>query len=509
VEIKDSPRYAWRGIMLDVSRHFFDKTEVEHVLDLMAMHKLNRFHWHLTDDQGWRIEIKKFPKLTDIGAWRDGIGFNLDPRRSDHYRIDGKYGGFYTRADIREVVAYAARLHIIVIPEIEMPGHSQAALAAYPEFSCTKNTEAVGVKAGVMDAIYDAGDDAVFAFLDDVLAEVSALFPGPYIHIGGDEVPKGPWKKSADCKAGIQSEGLKDEDELQSYFIKRVEKIVESKNRQLIGWDEILEGGLAPGATVMSWRGMGGGIKAAQAGHDVVMTPTSNCYFDHSQTRRKGEQPTIGGFLSLQQVYSFDPTPPALATDQARHVLGGQGNLWTEYVPNLRQAEYQLFPRACALAEATWSQKDRKDYPDFLRRLNLLEKRFDLLGLNYFRDSAPATRPSTVPIGTWSPDQMTDQFLPLSWNAGRGVTKPGKYEVLMQYTEGACRLDIKWVALQADGVEIARDTHDGTTGGSDKHNQYEITVPAFRVGAKLILIAQVRSDGGNDSNGIVTVTATP
>jgi hexosaminidase len=507
VEIKDSPRYAWRGLMLDVSRHFFDKGEVEHVLDLMALHKMNRFHWHLTDDQGWRIEIKKYPKLTEVGAWRDGIAFNLDPKRSTHYRADGKYGGFYTQEDIREVVAYAAKLHITVIPEIEMPGHSQAALAAYPQFSCTKKAAGVGVKAGVMDAIYDAGDDAVFGFLDDVLTEVSALFPAEYIHIGGDEVPKGPWKKTADCQARMKAEGLKNEEELQSYFIKRVEKIVESKHRRLIGWDEILEGGLAPNATVMSWRGIDGGIAAAKSGHDVVMTPTSNCYFDYSQTKRKGERPTIGGYLPLERVYSFDPTPAHLTQEQARHVLGGQGNLWTEYVPNLQQAEYQLFPRACAMAEATWSPADQKDYSDFLRRWKLHRKRLDVMGVTYFHESPPTTGPAVTPIGTWVPAQMSEKFAAMTWDASKAITKPGRYRVTMQYTGGACRLDIAWVALEIDGKEIARDTHDGRTGGSDSKNEYELTVPAlaFKNGAKLTLVAQVRSDGGTDSNGTVTI----
>jgi hexosaminidase len=481
---------------------------VEHVLDLMALHKLNVFHWHLTDDQGWRIEIKKYPKLTEIGAWRDGIGFHLDPKRSTHYRADGKYGGFYTQDDIRDVVAYAAKLHIMVVPEIEMPGHSQAALAAYPQFSCSKQANdvrlEVGTKAGVMEAIYDAGDDATFAFLDDVLTEVAGLFPAPYIHIGGDEVPKGPWKKSADCQARIKALGLKDENELQSYFIKRIEKIVESKNRRLIGWDEILEGGLAPDATVMSWRGIGGGIAAAKEGHDVIMSPTSNAYFDYSQTKRKGEQPTIGGYLPLQKVYAFNPTPPKLTADQAKHVLGGQGNLWTEYVPNMKQVEYQAFPRACAMAEVTWSAEDRKDYKDFLRRLGQHEKRLALLGVNYFQDTEPSE--DADPIGNWVSSQMSETFKPLEWDAGRVIKKPGKYQVKMQYTGGACRLDIESVEILIDGKEVARDKHAGHTGGSDKNNIYELSVPDFKTGEKVSLVAQVRSDGGTDSSGSVMVT---
>jgi hexosaminidase len=509
VEIKDSPRYAWRGMMLDVSRHFYDKAEVEHVLDLMAMHKLNHFHWHLTDDQGWRIEIKKYPKLTEIGAWRDGIGFKLDPKRSTHYREDGKYGGFYTQDEIREVVAYAAKLHITVIPEIEMPGHSQAALSAYPQFSCTKQPQAVGVKAGVMDAIYDAGDDAVFGFLDDVLSEVSGLFPAPYIHIGGDEVPKGPWKKSEACQARIKAEGLKNEDELQSYFIRRVEKIVESKHRQLIGWDEILEGGLAPGATVMSWRGIDGGIAAAKQGHDVIMTPTSNCYIDYSQTRRKGEQPTIGGYLPLARVYSYEPTPRALNEDQAKHVLGAQGNLWTEYVPNMKQVEYQAFPRESAMAEVTWSAKDRRDFSDFQRRLVGLEKRLTVMGVNYFQERPDENEPSPSAIGNWKSGEPGDAFAPMKWDASKAITGPGKYAVKLQYTQGGCRLDIEWVAVEIDGAEVVRDTHNGTTGGTDRKNDYVLVVPAFKPGSKINVVASIRSDGGTDSNGEVLVTKSP
>lgn len=505
VQIKDAPRYRWRGLMLDVSRHFFDKGEVEHFLDLMALHKFNRFHWHLTDDQGWRIEIKRYPRLTEVGAWRDGIGFGLDPKRTTHYRADGKYGGFYTQDDIREVVAYAARLHITVIPEIEMPGHSQAVLTAYPQFSSTKQPQGVGLKAGVMDAIYDPGAPGTFDFIDDVLTEVCGLFPAPYIHIGGDEVPKGPWKNSPDAQAVMKNNGLKNEEELQSYFIKRVEKIVESKNRKLIGWDEILEGGLAPGATVMSWRGIGGGIEAARSGHDIIMTPTSNCYFDYSQTHAKHQPPTGGGYLPLKTVYAFDPTPRDLTAEQATHVLGGQGNIWTEHIPNMRQVELMTFPRACAMAEDTWSAADRKDCPDFLQRLDGLKKRLSILGVNYFEEPGPPPDP----IGEWKPSQMSQTLVTLDWDASKIVTKPGKYQVTMQYTGGACRLDIKYVALQADGVEIARDTHDATTGAMDRDNEYELNVPELKANAKYTLVAQVRSDGGTDSNGTVTMVHMP
>ena len=506
VEVTDRPRCPWRGLMLDASRHFFDKAEVEQLLDVMALHKLNVFHWHLTDDQGWRVEIKKYPKLTEDGAWRDGIGFHLDPKRSDHYRpSDGKYGGFYTQDDIRAVVAYAADRHILVVPEIEMPGHAVAALSVYPEFSCDKRPQQVGTTAGVMDGVYDAGDDRTFAFLDDVLTEVAALFPGPYIHVGGDEVPKGPWKKAADCQALMKRLGLKSEDQLQSYFMRRVERIVESKGKRMIGWDEILQGGLAPGALVMSWHGLGGAVAAAKAGHDVILSPTSNAYFDYGQTHAKGQPPTIGGYLPLSKVYGFNPAPASLSADQAAHVLGAQGNVWTEYMPNLKQVELMAFPRASAMAEVTWTPHERTDYADFLRRLAPLEARLDVMGVAHFAGDGP---PPAPPVGEWHPAQMGTTLHPLTWDATTAITHPGKYRVTLQYTDGGCRLDVKWVALStADGTELARDTHDGTTGGSDRDNAYLLTVPPDAAGTRYTLTAQVRSDGGTDSNGTVTVSA--
>ena len=323
VEIKDRPRFAWRGLMLDVSRHFFSKAEVKQVLDLMALHKLNTFHWHLVDTHGWRIEIKKFPKLTQIGAWRKDISFGLDPKTSIAYAPDGRYGGFYTQEDIRELVAYAAAQHITVVPEIEMPGHSGAALTAYPEFSCTGDFIANMGKDSAM-GVFCAGKDATFAFLQDVLAEVFTLFPGKYIHIGGDEVPKTNWQACARCQARKQQESLKNEHELQSYFVRRIEKFINAHGRTLMGWSEIREGGLAQNAAVMDW--IGGAVEAAEAGHDVVMSPTTYCYLDYYQsTNRAAEPRAIGGFLPLDKVYSLEPIPPKLAPELQRHILGAQG----------------------------------------------------------------------------------------------------------------------------------------------------------------------------------------
>ena len=384
--IWDKPRFSWRGLMVDVSRHFFTKDEIKHFLDVMAVHKFNVFHWHLVDDQGWRIEIKQYPRLTEVGAWRKGISFGLDPGASRNYRSDGKYGGYFTQADVREIVAYAASRHITVVPEIEMPGHSSAALAAYPEFSCTGQPFSVDLVGGIFHGIYCAGQDAAFTFLENILSEVLALFPGPFIHIGGDEVPKDNWQKCPRCQQRMAAEKLKDEHELQSYFIRRIEKFINAHGRRLIGWDEILEGGLAPNATVMSWRGVAGGIAAAQAGHDVVMTPTTHCYFDFYQAQIG--QPQAAGYrppLPWETVYEFEPIPVEIPADKAHHVLGGGGNLWTESMPNYGHLQFMAYPRACALAETLWSPKASRNLADFKARLKTHTNLLDALGVNYAR----------------------------------------------------------------------------------------------------------------------------
>ena len=382
VSIEDQPRFKWRGLLLDVSRHFFTKGEVEQLMDLMALHKLNRLQMHLTDDQGWRIEIKKYPRLTEVGAWRKGIGFGLDPKASTAYGPDGRYGGYYTQADIRELVAYGAARHITIVPEIEMPGHASAALAAYPRFSCSGAGYSTDVGGGIFPGVYCPGNEETFEFLQNILAEVIELFPGKYIHIGGDEVPKGNWQKCAKCQARKAAERLKDEKELQSYFVRRIEKFINSKGRSLIGWSEILEGGLAQNAAVMDW--IGGGVEAAGAGHDVVMTPTTHCYFDYYQSKNQAAEPrAIGGFLPLDKVYSLEPMPAKLESRYQSHILGAQGNLWTEYVPSFKHVQYMIFPRLCALAEVTWSAKGSRNYADFARRLPSQLERLDQLGVNY------------------------------------------------------------------------------------------------------------------------------
>lgn len=389
VEIKDRPRFPWRGMHLDVCRHFFPKEFVKRYIDYLAFHKMNVFHWHLTEDQGWRIEIKKYPKLTEVGAWRvdreDKPWNEREPQREDE---KATYGGYYTQDEVREIVEHAESRFINVVPEIEMPGHSVAALAAYPEYSCTGGPFTVmpGGYWPITD-IYCAGNDGTFEFLENILSEVIALFPGEYIHIGGDEASKMNWKKCPKCQARIRNEGLRDEEELQSYFIERIEKFLISKGKKLVGWDEILEGGLAPEATVMSWRGMEGGIEAARHGHDVVMCPTSHCYFDYYQADPDFQPEAIGGFITLKKVYSFEPVPVELDADQCGYILGAQGNVWTEYIPTPEHAEYMSLPRMCALAEVVWSPKELRDWKDFRARMDTHFQRLDWLGVNYCEGS--------------------------------------------------------------------------------------------------------------------------
>lgn len=389
--IKDEPRFAYRGMHLDVGRHMFPVATIKRYIDMLALHKMNTFHWHLTEDQGWRIEIKKYPKLTEIGAFRKETVTGHAGRPP--LKFDGiPYGGFYTQEEVKEVVAYAKSKFITVIPEIEMPGHAMGALASYPELSCTGGPFEVNTKWGVMDDVFCAGKDEVFTFLQDVLTEVIDLFPGTYIHIGGDECPKKRWEKCPLCQKRIKEEGLKDEHELQSYFIQRIEKFLNSKGRKIIGWDEILEGGLAPEATVMSWRGTKGGIAAAKMNHDVIMTPNTYAYLDYYQCEPAGEPLAIGGYLPLEKVYSYNPMPEELTPEEQKHILGVQGNVWTEYIPTPEHLEYMAFPRAIAIAETGWTQDNKKDFEDFLARLELLKKRYDAMGINYFKGEYRDTR---------------------------------------------------------------------------------------------------------------------
>lgn len=370
--VEDYPRFAYRGAHLDVARHFMSADSVKRFIDMLALHNINRFHWHLTDDQGWRIEIKKYPLLTKVGSRRDQtvIGHNTS-------KYDGTpYGGFYTQKEIKDIVKYAAERYITIIPEIDMPGHMQAALAAYPELGCTGGPYKVWQMWGVSDDVLCAGNNRTLKFIDDVLDEVVRLFPSKYIHVGGDECPKTRWKNCAKCQARIKAEHLEAdkqhtaEERLQSYIIKHAEAHLNKLGRQMIGWDETLEGGLAPNATVMSWRGEGGGIEAARQKHNVIMTPNTYLYFDYYQSADKAREPeAIGGYLPIEHVYNYEPVPRQLSADEAKYIIGVQANLWTEYIPTFRQVEYMELPRMAALSEVQWCNLEQKNFKDFLNRI--------------------------------------------------------------------------------------------------------------------------------------------
>ncbi len=384
MEITDYPRFSWRGMHLDVSRHFFAADSIKRYIDFLALYKFNRFHWHLTDDQGWRIEIRKYPKLTTTGAWRK-------PRQTGAGAGSGKtepeklYGGFYTQEEIRQIVAYASERMITVVPEIEMPGHSQAAIAAYPELGVTGRKVEVKSNWGISPVIYNPSEPA-FRFLEDVLDEVMTLFPSPYIHIGGDEAIKDQWKASQEVQKLIRKNGLRDEDQLQSWFIGRIEKYLEAHGRKLIGWDEILEGGLSPGATVMSWRGEEGGIRAARLGHDVIMTPNSSLYLNFSQTENEPTSWAKRHVTHLSDVYAYEPCNPELTPAEQRFILGAQGCVWTEHIATFRRLEHMIFPRITALSEVVWSPADKRDFKSYGERLYHQKTLFEQMDIRYCSD---------------------------------------------------------------------------------------------------------------------------
>ena len=388
VVVKDAPRFDYRGMMLDVSRHFFTLDSVKRYIDLLALHNINRFHWHLTDDQGWRIEIKKYPELIEKGSKRKEtvIGHNTG-------KYDGvPYGGFYTQEEAKEIVAYAKERYITVIPEIDMPGHMQGALTAFPELGCSGGPYEVWSMWGVSEEVLCVGNDKTLEFIKGVLGELIEIFPSEYIHVGGDECPKVSWKKCPECQAKIKALGLKTdkqhtaEERLQSYFIAQAEKFLTEHGRQIIGWDEILEGGLAPHATVMAWRGIGEGVKAVKQHHDAIMVPTSHLYFDYYQAKDREQEPmAIGGYVPLEKVYGFDPVPADLTPEEAKHIIGTQANLWTEYIPSFRQVEYMVLPRMDALAEVQWTKPEKKSFEDFLSRMPKMFEIYDLGRYNYAR----------------------------------------------------------------------------------------------------------------------------
>ena len=380
-EITDMPRFKWRGLMLDVARYYYSMNFLKKYIDYLAMHKMNIFHWPMVQDHGWRLEIKKHPDLTEIAGWRTANQF-------DRTQLDNTpKGGFYTQAQARELIDYAAKKYVTIIPEIQLPGHTMSALIVYPELSCTGGPFKTLTWWGIQKDIYCAGNEKTFAFLEEVLSEVAQIFPSKIIHIGGDEAPKDRWKACPKCQKRIKDEGLKDEHELQSYFIKRIEKFLLTKGKNIIGWDEILEGGLAPNAAVMSWRGIKGGIEAAKQHNNVVMTPTDFMYLDYYQGQPHKEPITIGGLVPLHKVYSFEPIPKELTSEESQYIMGVQGNVWGEFIHSPERAEYMTYPRAAAVAEVGWVPAASKNWEDFTRRMEAQYQRYDLIGLNYAKSA--------------------------------------------------------------------------------------------------------------------------
>jgi hexosaminidase len=500
VTIYDSPRFGWRGLMTDVSRHFLNVDTVKRYLDLMALHKLNVFHWHLVDGHGQRLEIRAYPRLTSFG------GFRRQPPI-------GRHGGFYTQDEVRDIVRYAAERHITIVPEIEMPGHSRAATAALPFLACQDNGVEVGYffaypcpaksfpKLGGSNVLC-AGRETTFEFLEAVLKETFELFPSEFIHVGGDEVGKGFWKKCPDCQARMEKEGIRGLGHLQSYFMKRVEKFINANGRRMIGWDEILEGGLAPNATVMSWRGEGGGIKAAKMGHDVVMTPQKPLHFDHGQTKARGQPKHWPGTETLEEVYLYNPVPEALTPEQGSRVLGCQGNVWGAFVHSDEVLDCQTWPRGCALSETAWTPTARKDLAAFKERLGVHLRRLDLLNVSYWREPEGGGAETGL---TWTPQQTPREFARRSWTLGTDLDPASTYSVEFRYTRGRHGLDVKSVALESGDVRLA-DGREGFTGSRSRANVWTFVTPAERADQPWTLSAEIQGSAGTDSTGVISVT---
>ncbi len=500
VNIDDYPRFAYRGLHLDVGRHFYSVEFVKRYIDFIALHKMNYFHWHLTEDQGWRIEIKKYPRLTEVGAWRSGTIIGHNPGIGND---STPHGGYYTQDQIKDVVKYAADRYITVIPEIEMPGHASAALAAYPWLGCTGGPYQVRQSWGVFKEVYCAGNDSVFQFLQDVIDEILPLFPAKYIHIGGDECPKDSWKTCPKCQRRMKELGLKNEDELQSWFVQRMEKYINSKGKSIIGWDEILEGGIAPNATIMSWRGEKGGIEAAKQHHNVIMTPGHYVYFDHSQTHND-DSLTIGNFLPLEQVYGYEPVPAELTGSDTSYVLGAQANVWTEYMSNVAKVEYMLFPRLSALSEVLWSPRASRNYGNFQHRLADQYKRYALWKVNhydvYFKPADTLVRAKIAQWqdykfgllmhwGTYSQWGVVESWSICpedeGWTQRRGPYSKSYYDYVhayehLQTTFNPTHFDpAKWAAAAKDAgmkyVVFTTKHHDGFCMFDTKQTDYKIT----------------------------------
>ncbi len=468
VEIEDSPRFGWRGMLLDCCRHFMSVDTVKKYIDLLAVYKMNVFHWHITEDQGWRLEIKRYPRLTEVGAWRTQNG--------------KRYGGFYTQDEMREVVAYAAARHVTVVPEIEMPGHAIAAIASYPELSCTGRPIAVETHWGIFNDVLCPGKESTFEFIQNVLDEVCALFPSAYIHIGGDECPKHFWKNCPDCQARIKAEGLKDEDELQGYLTRRVDKYMLAKGRRIIGWDEILEGGVSKTSVVQSWRGLKGAVEAAALGNPVISSPWDGTYFYVPQVREE-VRVNYRSLNTLELAYAFDPVPAELTPVQAALVMGGECCLWAEYTQQF-EVDPQMFPRLCALAEALWSPAASKDFADFKSRLDRHYPRLEAMGVDYHKPEAK--------VGEWKDDDVGRLWAQLGWDVTPHITADGIYRVNFVQNAGNDEALFQWVALFEDGFEISRWT-ELNKSQTDGFSKYALRVKEFKPGAKYTLRLSVVS----------------
>jgi hexosaminidase len=465
-EIEDKPRFGWRGMLLDCCRHFMTVDLVKRYIDLLAYHKMNVLHWHLTEDQGWRLEIKRYPRLTEVGAWRTQNG--------------KRYGGFYTQDEVRDVVAYAAARFVTVVPEIEMPGHSVAALAAYPELSCTGKPIEVETHWGIFNDVLCPGKESTFEFVQNVLDEVCSLFPSTYIHIGGDECPKYYWKTCPDCQARIKAEGLKDENELQGYFTRRIDKYMLSKGRHIIGWDEILEGGVSKTAVVQSWRGMTGAVAAAKQGNPVISSPWDDTYFYCPQVPEE-VRINYRTLNSLDKAYAFEPVPPSLTPAQASLVMGGECCLWAEYTQQF-EVDPQMFPRLCAFAEAVWSPAAARNFADFSARLDKHYPRLAALGVDYHTPE--------VKIGEWPDGQASKLWAEWWWDVTPQITKDGIYRVNFVQNAGGDEILFEWLALFEDGHEVSRWS-ELNRSQTDTFSKYALRLAAFKPGATYTIRASV------------------
>lgn len=494
VSIEDAPRLPWRGVLFDDCRHFIGPDGFRAMVDAMAAHKMNTLHWHLTDDQGWRIEIRKYPQITLNGARRAE-----SPVPGNRWKGDGKpYGWYYyTQEQVRELVAYAAERHVTVVPEIEMPGHALGLLAAFPDLGCTGGPYEPWCRWGVSEDIVCAGNDRVFRVYEDILDEVLALFPSKFIHCGGDEAPKTRWNACPKCKKRIADLGLGDSHRLQSWFMQHFANYLEARGRHMIGWDEILEGGLPKGAAVMSWRGPSGGIAAAKQGHDVVMSPNNFAYLDYAQGLPGDTHEYIGGHVPLAKTYSLNPTD-GIPEAMQHHVIGVQGNLWSEYMWTAADQQWKAWPRAAALAEVGWTPQARRNWECFRDRVETAVERLHTMGIN----AAPLPE---KPFATWKPGDFPTEWVTRTWDASAQVTDVGEYEVTFRFTGGDSRIDIRKVELLQNGAPVATDAHEGTAGSAHKGNVYRLPLKVFPGNVRYALRAEVRTDGNDHSNGEITV----